>query len=375
MISRTCLPWIAVVSLVACGGTTPAPAPPPKVAPPADAAPTCPTELGQGGDPIEAESYEGKTISRVCILGTEEAKKEAARSVSAKEGDTYSVDRVRADLDALLHLGTLDDASTYGIRAGRDAMMLVYAVHARPRIADIAVTGAKVLGDATLTSKLPLQADARFDPGAVNVFAQAIREEYRTRGYDSCTVTLVSEPAGDPAAGKVKVRIVVTEGPRLYVSKVELKGNAKVKEPDLRKAIAIDDKAPFDRTKIELATQKVSAVYYDRGMIQIRARPSTSSPATDGGIVVTFTVDEGDVYAVGDVHATKLGAPVEKELLDKVVKLRPKQPFSRQTVIDDMERIKAFFAKSKQAVEIVPTTNIDEKKKTVSLTFEIEQAH
>ena len=370
---RTSLPLLtfAVVSSasVACGPSPTPVAPPVPSAPSADAVPPCPTEIAQGGDPIEAESYEGRKVARVCILGSDVARKEAARAISTKEGDTYSMDRTRGDLDALLHLGTLDDAATFGIRAGRDAFVLVYSVHERPRVADIAVTGAKVLGDAALTSKIPVEANGRFDPGAVNVVAQAIREEYRTRGYDACTVKLVSEPAGD---GKVKVRIVVTEGPRLYFSKIEVKGNTKLKEPDLRKVIGIDDKAPFDRAKIDLAAQKLSAFYYDRGMIQIRAKPTTSSPGTDGGVVLTFALDEGDVFSVGELHTTKLGAPVEKELLEKVVKLKSTQPFSRQAVIDDMERIKGYFAKSKQVVEIVPTTNIDEKKKTVSLTFEIE---
>jgi len=358
----------AFSTLVGCG-PEPRAAVPAVPSAPADGVPPCPTEIAQGGDPIEAESYEGKKVARVCVLGSEAAKKEAARAISTKEGDIYSMDKTRGDLDALLHLGTLDDASTFGIRAGRDAFVLVYSVRERPRVADIAVTGAKVLGDAALTSKIPVQPDARFDPGAINVVAQAIREEYRTRGYDACNVKLVSEPAAD---GKVKVRIVVTEGPRLYFSKIEVKGATKVKEPDLRKVIGIDDKAPFDRAKIDLAAQKVSAFYYDRGMIQIRAKPTTSQPATDGGVVLTFALDEGDVFSVGEVHATKLGGPAEKELLEKVVKLKAKQPFSRQAVIDDMERIKGYFTAKKQAVDIVPTTNIDEKKKTVSVTFEIE---
>lgn len=359
------------LAAAACGSPPAPPVTPPKPPPsPVDAVPPCPTELAPGGDPLEAESYESKTVARLCVLGTEGAKKEAARAISIKEGDTYSMDRSRGDLDALLHLGTLDDASTYGIRAGRDAIVLVYAVHERPRVADIAVTGAKVLGDATLTSKLPVEKNARFDPGAVNVFAQAIRDEYKTRGYETCSVKLVTEPAGDAL---VKVRIVVNEGPRLYLSKVEFKGNAKVKEAELRKAAAFDDKAPLDRAKIDLATQKINAIYFDRGMIQIRTKPNTAAPATDGGVALTFWIDEGDVYSVGDVHATKLGAPVEKELLEKVVKIRAKQPFSRQAIVDDMERIKNFFAsKNKQVVEIIPTTNIDEKKKTVSLTFEVE---
>ena len=89
-------------------------------------------------------------------------------------------------------------------------------------------------------------------------------------------------------------------------------------------------------------------------------------------MALTFTIDEGDVFAIGSMHATKLGAPFEKELLEKVIRSRPKQVFSRATIVQDIERVKAFFAAKNQAVEVTPLTEIDAKKKTIDLTFKIE---
>jgi hypothetical protein len=38
----------------------------------------------------------------------------------------------------------------------------------------------------------------------------------------------------------------------------------------------------------------------------------------------------------------------------------------------NIERIKAFFARTKQAVEVTPLTEIDAPKKTIDVTFQVE---
>jgi outer membrane protein insertion porin family len=361
-----------VTSAAGCGGAPPpAVTPAPKAPASAEAAVTsCPTSLAPGGDPLEAESFEGKRITRVCILGTEAAKTSAARAVASKEGDTFALDRARADLEAIMALGHFEDAQAHGIRS-QGSVVLLYTVKERPRVADIAVVGAKSLGDAALTAKLPIEKGAAYEPSKVNVVAQAIRSEYRSRGYDACKVKLVTETVGE---GQVRVRIAVDEGPLWKYSKIELKGASKVPEADLRKAAALTAGKTFVQDEVDRAAHLMSAVYYDRGFVQVRLNVERGAVGADGGVPVTFTIEEGDRYAIGALHATKAGAPVEKELLEKVVRLKPKQTFGRTLVVEDMERIKKFFAAREQTVEINPQTKIDEKKKTIDLTFEIEES-
>jgi outer membrane protein assembly factor BamA len=364
------------LALTACGAS-PSVVPAPKAAAPIakPPPPPCPDTIVAGGDPLESAAFEGKPVVRVCVVGgTEESRKNAQRAIDLRPSDIFSAERVRADLEAIFELGAFDDAAAYGLRVHQgNAIVLLYSVHDRPRIAQIGFEGAKVLRDAALNAKLPFEAESRYDPAKVNVIAQAVRDEYRQRGYGTARVTLVAEPT-NAARDHVRVRIQVEEGPLWHFTKIDFKGNKKLSAVELRKTAGLEVGKPVVDDEIERAGLVLSALYYDRGFVQVRVDPEVDlqSITADGGVAMAFTIDEGDVYSIGSMHATKLGEPFEKELLSKVISARPKQVFSRSAIVKDIERVKAFFAAKKQDVQVNPLTEIDAKKKTIDLTFQIE---
>jgi outer membrane protein assembly factor BamA len=368
--------FASLLALAACGGQAAvAPAAKPVATPAKPAPPSCPETIVPGGDPLESAAFDGKPVVRVCVVGgTEESRRNAQRVIDLRPSDIFSAARVRADLEAIFQLGTFDDAAAYGLRVHQGtSVVLLYSVHDRPRIAEIGFEGAKVLGDAALNAKLPIEKESPYDPAKVNVIAQAVRDEYRQRGYGSARVKLVAEPASD-ARDHVRVRIQVEEGPLWHFTKVDFKGNKKVSAAELRKTAGLEVGKPVVDDEVERAGLVLSALYYDRGFVQVRVDPEldTKSLTADGGMAMAFTVDEGDVYSIGSMHATKLGEPYEKELLSKVIGSRPKQVFSRSAIMKDIEQVKAFFAAKNQAVQVNPLTELDAKKKTIDLTFQIE---
>jgi outer membrane protein insertion porin family len=344
------------------------------VAPVAVPLPPCPTSILGGGDPLESLGFEGKKVVRVCIVGgTEQTRKSAERAIELRPSETYDAERVRGDLEAIMKLGTFDDASAYGLLVQQGAsVVLFYEVRDRPTIAAVSFEGAKVLGNDALAAKLPIAKNSVYDPVKLNLVKQAVRDEYRARGYDAVRVVHVAEPL-PKEPGQVDVRIKVDEGPQWHFTKIDLRGNKRVPEAELRKILGLKIGQPFIRDEVERASLLVSALYFDRGMIQMRIAADSGGPAVDGGLAVTFEIDEGDVYTISALHATKLGAPAEKELLEKVVRARPKQVFSRTALIQDIERVKAFFeSRTKQHVEVTPLTEVDAAKKSVDVTLQVE---
>lgn len=347
----------------------PKPAP---VAPAKPPVPPCPESILPGGDPLEAEGFEGKPVVRVCVVGGSAASRQAAqRAIELRPSEVFSAERMRADLEAILKLGIFDDAAAYGLRVQQGtSVVLLYSVHDRPRVAHIGFEGAKVLGDAALDAKLAIPKDAPYDAATASKIALTVRDEYRLRGYEAARVVVVTEPApGSP--DHVNVHLKVDEGAQSRFGKLELKGNKKGPEAELRKAAALDAGKPFVREEIERAAILVTAFYYERGFVQVRVDPEIGTANAQGVVPLTFAIDEGDVFSIGALHATKLGAPVEKELLDKVVRARPKQVFVRSKLVEDIERVNAFFAQRSQQVVVNPLTEIDPKKKTIDVTFEV----
>jgi outer membrane protein insertion porin family len=367
---------VLALVLAGCGGK-PAAAPPPKpVVPDAQAVPGCPESILPGGDPLESAGFEGKPVVRVCLVGGSVASRKSAERVALLHaGETFTANRVRADLDGLMKLGVFDDVSAFGLQVRQGASVVVfYAVRDRPRVADIAFQGAKVLGDAALVAKLPVEVGSPYDPARVSLIAQAVRDEYRQRGYAGTRVVLVAEPVAAPsgAPAAVSVRIKVDEGPQWHLSKLEFRGNKKVAEADLRKAAGLKVGQPFVKDEIERATLLVTALFYDRGFVTVRVTSEEGAGDATGSVPLAFVIEEGDVHTISALRVTKLGAPHEKEILEKVIRTRPKQVFDRSALVEDIARVKAFFTKHGQEVEVEPQTEIDPKKHTIDLTLVVQ---
>jgi outer membrane protein insertion porin family len=369
---------VSALGLAGCAGKPPGPPPSTPATPPVAApapVPACPDAILPGGDPLASEGFEGTPIARVCVVGgSAESTKSVAGVGLLRAGDTYTAARVRADLKGLLELGTFDDASAYGLRVGQgESVVLLYALHDRPRVAELRFEGARLLGDGALAAKLPVERGGPFDPVRVTAIAQAVREEYRLHGYDACRVVVVTEPAPSAAGtSSVRVRIKVDEGTLSRVAKIDFRGNKAVAEADLRKVAALQVGQPFVQDSVDRAVLEVSALMFDRGLVEMRVSAEVGAKDPSGARPVTFLVEEGAVHTLGAIHATNLGAPLERELLDKVMRARPRQVFSRSAVVADLERVKAFFAKRGQSVDIVPLSEVDAKKKTVALTLQID---
>jgi outer membrane protein assembly factor BamA len=183
----------------------------------------------------------------------------------------------------------------------------------------------------------------------------------------------VTEPAPSAAGtSSVRVRMKVDEGPLSRLVKIDFRGNKAVSEADLRKVAALAVGQPFVQDVVDRAVLEVSALMFDRGLVEMRVSAEVGAKEPSGARPVTFVVEEGAVHTLGAIHVTNLGAPLERELLDKVVRARPRQVFSRSAVVADLERVKAFFAKRGQSVEIVPLSEVDPLKKTVALTLQID---
>ena len=362
--------------LLACGDDMPPPAKVPK-APPPPVVPDCPSAIAPGGDPGDADVLEGKPIARRCILGgTEASRKRVESEKLLGEGDVLGPTRLRADLGTLMKLGILDDASAYGIATpDGKGVVLVYTVRDRPLVADIAFEGAKVLGNDALTAKVPIAKGATYDPQRISAIAQAAREEYLLRGYGGCRVIVTRDPApfvaGEPE--QVHVRIKVDEGQQWHLTKVELKGNRRVGDADIRKALNLTVGAPFVQEEVERARESVTALYYDRGFVAMHLDLQAPPPDDKGNAPVAFVVDEGDPYTVRALHVTGVGGPFEKELLDKVMKSKPRQVMNRTLLMTDIAKMKEFFQGKNKEVQIQPQTEVDPKAHTIDITLDVTE--
>lgn len=358
------------VASAACGDEPPAKVP--TAAPPPVAASACPAKApAVDDDPAKTGALAGKTVAKICLLGVTDSQADVAKALKTKEGDKLDLDKVRADLAAIVALRTIEDVSVSAEAQGEkgEKVVLVYDLHERPRIAEVTFDGANVFKEAGLADKVPLEKHRPFLAAEAKQLSIALREEYMHRGYGGVKIQYKAEPAGQ---NLVRLNYTVVEGPQWKLAKVAFKGNTKVGEAELKKLSQLETGKPFDPALIERALVAVQGKYFDKGYLTARVENTTDAPDAQGNVATTITLEEGDLYRVGNMGFGKLGETMGKELVP-VIKMRPTQVFDRSLLMNDIDKLKAFYKARGKSVEVMPLTQLDPKKKTVDLILEIEE--
>jgi outer membrane protein assembly factor BamA len=364
-----CGSLFAALLLGALGCDEPRPAA--KAPPKAPAVTPCPDKAPPlDSDPRSASALDGKVVERVCVIGASpEGQAEVTKVLVTKVGDKIDAVKVREDITALVKLQLLDDVTAFAEPSGENNVLLVYVVKERPRIAEVVFEGATVMSQSGLAGKIPLEKKRPLDKSEVRALVNALRDEYAHRGYGGAKVDAVIEPAPD---GMVRVRFVVVEGPQWKLAKLVFKGATKVKEAELKKAVEILEGSAFDDEKVEKASLALQALYFDRGMLEVRVDDPKKDAASDGAVTLTFGITEGDVYKVGTIKTGKLGEKFSKDLEPKL-KTKSKAVFDRSILLGDVERIKEFFKAKNQKVEVYPRTELDPKTHTVNILLDVDE--
>ena len=215
-----------------------------------------------------------------------------------------------------------------------------------------------------------INGNAPYDPQAARRVALGVRDGYITLGYEACKVAVIAEPDG----AQVRIGIMVDEGPQSHLSKVAFRGQKRVTEANMLEATRLTLGQPYVEEEVEQAVRLVSSLLYDRGLVAMSVTTERGKADAAGNVPLTFVIDEGEVHTFSSVRVTGLGAPYEKELLEKAVRARPKQTLVRSALVEDVKRIEDFFKKRGQRVNVLPQTVVEPKKHTVDLTILIEAA-
>lgn len=361
---------VALTGVLACGpgptAETKAPAPPVK-----KAAADCPVRPPTAdATPGKIETVAGKHIAKMCLFGIDgDARTQAQKALRSHEADPLDLEKVREDIGALLKTGVVDDVAISALPVENE-VILIYVLKERPRIAEVGFEGATVFEKEGLTGKIAMEKLRPLVMAEVRDLIAAMKEEYGRRGYRSAKIDSKIENAGP---GLVKLKFVVVEGPQWKIGKVAFKGAKSVADKDLKKASGLEEGTPFDDEKIERATMAITSVFLDKGMISARIDRQNAEPDKDGNTPLTFVVEEGDVFRIGNIKLGKLAAADEKALLGKL-KSKPKQVFNRSVLMDDVKTLTETFAARGQKVDVLPRTDVDGKKKTLDVTLDVEAA-
>lgn len=152
-------------------------------------------------------------------------------------------------------------------------------------VGSVDVTGANVLPMEEIRRQIRLKPGDEFSKGRVRQTVEGIMKLYSAIGRASAEVAPLIQQ--DLAARKVNLTLEITEGPEVFVERINISGNVRSQEKILRREVPMAEGDLFTSQKLERARQRlVNLGYFDT------VRATTTPGSTKDKIVVNIEVTE-----------------------------------------------------------------------------------
>jgi outer membrane protein insertion porin family len=237
-------------------------------------------------------------------------------------GDVYDPDRVEQDREQLrLYYRSKGyaDASVPSARAEYDptanGFAVTFAVDEGPlyHFGDVSVV-CNIPGlDPEKLRRLPLAHNgAVFDGNALDKSSEILAIEAAKLGYPFAQAA--PRITRDASAQRIDVAFVIDQGPRTYVERIEIHGNAHTRDYVIRREFDIAEGDPYNKTLIDRAERRLKNLNYFK-TVKISNRPGS---APDRVLLDVEAVDEstGDFNIAGG-YSTTDGALVQVKAGDR----------------------------------------------------------
>jgi outer membrane protein insertion porin family len=268
-------------------------------------------------------------ISRISFVGNKAfSSSRLAEVINSREeawwrflssSDEYSPERLNLDRELLrrfyLHQGYVDfevlDASAE-LSPDRRSFFVTFTVSegARYRVAKVSIhSQLKGITDQALSGQLQFASGDWYDGDAVGRTADLMEDYVRSHGYAFVQVT--PRVVRHPATHTVDITYDVTEGPRVYVERIDIVGNLRTEDRVIRRQFHLAEGDAYDASSIRRTRQRLT----DLGYFQNVNITTTPGSAPDKAIITT-TVQEkatGEI-TIGAGYSTDVGALVDAGL-------------------------------------------------------------
>ncbi|MDX1429841.1 MAG: POTRA domain-containing protein, partial [Rhodothermales bacterium] len=220
-------------------------------------------------------------------------------------GDAAISDAIRS----IYRLGMFSDVEIVEDRRVADGIFLTIRVREEPKLREYSFEGVKKGEAKDLRKKIPLIRRSPVRPEALENAKLIIKEFFVEKAHPLADTRVVTTENED---NTVDVQFVVDKGPKVKVGAIQIHGNEKLDDGDVRGQMKTKPKSwwrfwrneKFEREKFREDLRRIVDHYNEKGFFDARVVADSvyiRNEETDPEIVVAVTVDEGNLYHVRDI--------------------------------------------------------------------------
>lgn len=340
-------------------------------------------ETGQGAAATEGAAAAGASepapiIQSIAVQGNQRIEPETIASyLVLAPGDRADPQLLDVGLKTLFNTGLFSDVSLTMQPGG----VLLIAVKENPIVNRVILDGNKRVKEDKITKEIQLTARSVFTRAKVQADVQRIIEVYRRTGRFAATVTPKVTPLDQ---NRVDVIYEIDEGPKTGVAKINFIGNKVFTSGQLRDVVLTKEShwwkffssnTNFDPDRMEYDRELLRQFYARNGYADFQVVSAVAELTPDRkDFFITFTIEEGPQYTVGDVKVKTTLAKLDENALERFVPIKPGQIYDGEKVEKAVESITFATGASGYAfVDVNPRLDRHPENKTVDITFQVNE--
>jgi outer membrane protein insertion porin family len=318
-----------------------------------------------------------ETIAGIDVEGNQRIEAATIRSyMTVRVGDPFDPVELDQSLKNLFATGLFDD-----VELRRRGEILTVRVVENPIINRIAFEGNLRLDDETLESEVQLRPRVVYTRSRVQNAVNRILELYRRNGRFAATV----EPKViELPENRVDLVFEVNEGPVTSVARIIFIGNEAFDDDDLRSVIQTKESAwyrflssddTYDPDRLLFDQELLRRYYLSRGYADFNVRSAIAELSPDGrNFIITFTVDEGELYRFGTIEVESRLRDLEPAELRALIETEEGEVYDADEIEDSILALTEEIGKLGYAfAEVEPQARRREDERVIDLAYVINE--
>ncbi|EMD84562.1 outer membrane protein assembly factor BamA [Pacificimonas flava] len=325
-----------------------------------------------------ANAQETRTVRSITIRGSERIEPETVASYTGlSAGDTYDRNRLDQALKALFDTSLFADA-TITDRNGD----LVINVRENPVVNRIILEDNRRLKDDKIAPEIRLAPRQIFTRAKARSDVARITELYRRQGRFSASVEPLIVPLDQ---NRVDVVFKITEGPKSKVRSINIIGNEKFSDGELRGEMATKEAKwyriftsndTYDPDRSAYDQQVLRQFYLTEGYADFRVVSSVAELTPNNeDFVITYVVDEGERYDFGEVGLESEIRDIDEKAFQSLLGIRSGDPYNAKLIEDAIDRMQETAGLLGYAfADVQPQFTRNREDLTMDVVFVIREA-
>jgi outer membrane protein insertion porin family len=288
-------------------------------------------------------------IVEIRVEGNQRVSGERIVSTSQLQaGEPYSIIKVQRSIKRLFDSGLFQDVIVESVES-LGGIMLLIRIEENPTIESVDIKGVKKLKDEDVKGEITLRSGSLFNPSKVVESKNKILTLYRDEGYHLATVTVEEKETDE--YGYVDILILIDEGRKVDVKRIDFEGNEHFTDKKLRGSMETEQDGFWfwqgthykeDVLKEDL-DRKIVEFYGNRGYIDFYVEDyDTKFDREKGEAYLNIRVNEGEQYNIGEVEFVG-NEFFSKDILSEVVNYSEGEVYSQKNFEASMSALYELY--------------------------------